>query len=147
MVIKPNDEGQIREAQESFRQLRRLLADVDELKPEAARLTLGSQTISVPAMVVQQIAELMGHLADGKAVSMVPSHQELTTQQAADLLNVSRPYVIRLLERGEIPFHLVGTHRRIVLRDLLAYKTKSDEESKAAIQELSAEAERMGLLN
>ncbi|WP_433599536.1 helix-turn-helix domain-containing protein [Nocardia sp. CA-135953] len=85
---------------------------------------------------VSLLAFILARAAGGRGVSIVPSHAELTTQQAAAMLNVSRPYVVGLLETGEIPFRLVGTHRRIRFDDLKEYQRRSAATSRAAADEL-----------
>ncbi len=100
---------------------------------------------SVPRAAFQVLTQALAFMANGKAVTLVPVGAELTTQQAADLLNVSRPYLIRLLERGDMPFHRTGTHRRVKIEELLAYRRKSEERAGEAMSELAAIAQEHDL--
>lgn len=100
---------------------------------------------TVPREAFELFLEVLGQLANGHAVTIVPVHAELTTQQAADLLNVSRPHVVQLLESGELPFSKVGTHRRVRAADVMAYKNRRDAAHGSALDELAAEAQRYKL--
>ena len=84
-------------------------------------------------------------MAEGTTISLIPSDSELSTQQAADMLNVSRPHIIKLLETGVIPFKKVGTHRRISLDALLAYDTEQKQVRKASLEFLAQQAQDLNL--
>lgn len=99
----------------------------------------------VPRPVVAMIAHVLGQLAAGHGVSVIPSEAELTTQQAADMLNVSRPYLIGLLESGEIPYRTVGRHRRVTFEALMEFKRHDDAKRRAAADDLADLSQELGL--
>lgn len=105
-----------------------------------------TETLVVPRIAVQLLAQVLEHLAHGEAVSVVPAHAELTTQQAADILNVSRPFLIRLLEKGAIEYRKVGTHRRVTMASLMDYRRRDDQRRREAAAELTRLNQEMGLL-
>ena len=102
-------------------------------------------TVNLPRAAFDLLVDVLSQLASGHAVTIVPVHAELTTQQAADLLNVSRPFLISLLETGKIGFHRVGNHRRIRFQDLMDYRRTQLQDSKAAMADLAADAQRLRL--
>ncbi|MCP3958530.1 MAG: helix-turn-helix domain-containing protein [bacterium] len=115
----------------------------------AARLRLGSAgsetQVVVPEAAFALLVAMLEELARGNTVAMAAVQEELTTQQAADLLNVSRPYLIGLLEDGKIPFHRVGNRRKLSLADLLEYKRRDTAHREEILDQLTAEAQEMGL--
>ena len=93
---------------------------------------------TIPDSALALLSSILTEMAKGNAVTLVPVEAELTTQQAADILHVSRPYLIDLLEKGEIPHRLVGTHRRVAFKDLMEYKAMKRKKRLAVLEELSA---------
>lgn len=89
--------------------------------------------------------DVLTEIGQGNAVSIIPIHAELTSQEAADLLNVSRPFLVKLLEKGDIPFHKTGTHRRVRYQDVIEYKQRIDAERRKALEDLAAQAQELGM--
>jgi len=135
-------EEEVKLAAESSRLLAAIVGKGEETR---LRLIDGDTDITVPISAIHLLMNLLNEMAQGNAVSLVPVHAELTTQQAADLLNVSRPYLVKQLEAGEIEFHKLGRHRRIRFADLMAYKEQVDRESRKAMDALTAEAQEQGM--
>jgi excisionase family DNA binding protein len=138
------DAQQARSALQTLQKIRRTKksARTVEIRPMEGGADV---SVVVPREAFDLFLEVLGQMANGSAVTIVPVKAELTTQQAADMLNVSRPYLIELLESGRIPFRKVGTHRRIRASDLVAFQQKDDADRKAAMDELAAEAQKHGL--
>jgi len=103
------------------------------------------EDVTLPMSAARLLKDILAEMAQGHAVTVLPVRAELTTQQAADLLNVSRPYLIGLLEERKIPFRLVGQHRRVRLDDLMAYKRKDDDARRRIADELTADAQELGM--
>ena len=140
--VAPTDD-ESRQARESSRRLAPLLhrRDLD------VRVVAGDgpgESLDLPAPVVRLLGDILIEMAEGNAVAVVPVHAELTTQQAADYLDVSRPYLVGLLEKGEIPHRKVGTHRRVEFRHLAEYKKRVDAGRRAALDELAELGQEIG---
>ena len=131
-------------ALESSRQLAPYVDD--NLKVEIPSNGKKRETLVIPAAAVKLLNSILTEMSKGNAVTLIPIHAELTTQQAADLLNVSRPFLIKLLGEKKLIYRKVGTHRRILFKDLMQYKKRSDIERARALDELAADAQkhRMG---
>lgn len=139
-------EADARQARESLQRISDILTS--GMSDLSIRIQNDEQTgadIILPASVLRLLKDILAEMAQGHAVALLPVQAELTTQQAADLLNVSRPYLIRLLEDSKIPFRLVGQHRRVRFDDLLAYQRKDDEDRRRVADELTADAQELGM--
>jgi excisionase family DNA binding protein len=105
----------------------------------------GGQELRLPRAINDLLYTMLTEMAQGNAVALIPVHAELTTQEAADYLNVSRPYLIKLLELGKIKFHMVGTHRRIRFSDLAAYRNATEIERQKVMDELATQSQKLGM--
>lgn len=130
-------------ARASAKELSKLLATQPET--DRARVQLDGTDLILPRHALELLRDLLAEMAQGNAVTVVPTHAELTTQEAANILNVSRPHLIKLLEEGTIPFTRVGSHRRIRIQDLIAYKAERDERSQQAMDELTRQAQELDM--
>ena len=110
-----------------------------------AKLGTKETEIVIPSSAIHFLGALLTEFAKGNAVTMFPVHVELTTQQASDLLGVSRPFLVERLEKGELPFRKVGTHRRVLLKDLMEYKHSMDRKRHEALDELAAMAQELDM--
>ncbi len=116
-------------------------------RPLTLRLADGEEErpIELPTGAVSLLAHVLEAMAAGQGVTLVPEHAELTTVQAADVLNVSRPYLIKLLDEKAIPHRRVGTHRRVRMEDVMAYKGAVDREREEVLDRLTREAQENGM--
>ena len=144
-MIVPNqppklpDTKDARLAHASATELSRLLANSSD--SQRARIQLDDKDLILPRQAISLLRDLLAEMAQGNAVTIVPTQAELTTQQAANILNVSRPHLVKLLEGGEIPFTKIGTHRRVRYQEIIDYKLTRDQESHNKLDELTAQAQ------
>jgi len=109
------------------------------------RLQESEVAITIPRKALELLEFILSSMAQGKALSLIPSDSELSTQQAADMLNVSRPHLVKLLEQGALPFKKVGSHRRIHLADLLAYEARQATHQAQHLHFLAQQAQELNL--
>lgn len=142
MVMPTEDD--IRLAKEGSRTLSPFISDQET---PSLRVTDSKKSaeIVLPQEVFKLLISVLAEIGRGNAVTVMPVEAELTTQQAADILNVSRPYLITLLDEGQIPYRKVGTRRRVKLINVLAYKRRIDEARMKVLEELTAEAQELDM--
>lgn len=121
-------------------------------KPEASDVAEGEkeaavEPITIPANIFRTIIKMLVEMGNGNAVAVVPVSAELTTQQAADLLNVSRPHLVKLLKEEALPYRMVGTHRKLSAKDVLNYREKTVLDRRAALTKMVGMDEELGLID
>ena len=125
-----------------------IMASLDHSRAAAITLTTDSgehPTVEVPPAALKLIGQLLGAMSEGRPVVLMPTEQELTTVEAANFLNVSRPFVVKEMEDGRLAHRKVGTHRRIALEDLMAYTQKMRGQQAGALERLAQNARELGL--
>lgn len=128
------------------RESSRLLAACIGSGPTAKlRVIDGDNEVVVPVRAMRLLVDILAQMGEGRGVTVIPIKAELTTQQAANFLKVSRPYLIGLLEQKELPFRKVGKHRRVCFEDLLKYREQSRKKQEAALEELAKQAQELGM--
>lgn len=140
LVPKPEEAQQSKQILDSLHGTR-----VTELALRIKDYSGTSKTVALPGRLGRFVLEALSEIASGNAIRLLQIRKELTTHEAAELLNVSRTHLIGLLEKGVIPYRMVGSHRRIALTDLLAYKEKIDARRKEALDAIAAEAQELKL--
>lgn len=143
--IQPDD-ADVTTAVEALPHVKEYLATHSDAVIQLVVADEPQERLVVPRGAVELLARILAYMAAGQGVSVVPSHAELTTQQAAELLNVSRPFLIGLLDHGEIEYRKVGKHRRIQAQSLLAYMAHDDQKRREAADELARLDQALGPL-
>lgn len=135
---------------ENADQLRQIIASVIEDENYTLNVVQEkgqpAEPITLTPGIAQTFLEVLRLISSGSGFKMIPVNAELTTQEAADLLNVSRPFLVKLLEENMIPFHKVGRHRRVRAEDLFRYKDKRDQTRAAALEAMAADDAEAGLI-
>ncbi len=121
------------------------VADFLGAEQHATLRSASGESVDLPEPLYLLLRDVVEHLRRGHSLSIVPRHRELTTQEAADILNVSRAYLVRVLDKEGIPYRRLGTHRRIKFGDLMAYKTRRDAKRRALLDELTEMADELDL--
>jgi len=143
VVQLPTDQ-EVEEAKLSSRTLSKY-ADADRVQLSIKGSNNESDELVLPGHALQLLLDVLSEMSRGNAISIMPIHAELSTQDAANILNVSRPFLVGLLEKGDIDFHKVGTHRRVLAKDVIEYKQQIDAERMTALDKLTEESQKLGM--
>lgn len=132
-------------AEESSRALSPYVQDTESQAIRVIEDGSASGPITIPTVAFRLLVDILSYMARGNAVTIIPVHAELTTQEAADLLNVSRPFLVKMLDSGQIPYRKVGTRRRVLYKDIIDYKRKIDAKRLETLEELAAQAQELDM--
>ncbi len=138
-------EQEIALAKEGSRELSMVMTTPEETQEITVCMGHSEQRVHLPASAIQMLMDILVNISQGNAVQVVPVHAELTTQQAADILMVSRPYLVKLLDEKKIEHRKVGSHRRIRYNDLLKFKEQEERARNAVLDQLAAEAQELDM--
>lgn len=136
--------AEVEQAKQTSRTLSKY-TDVDRVQMSLKGSNGETDELVLPGHVLQLLLDVLSEVSQGNAVSLIPHHQEISTQEAASLLNVSRPFLVGLLEKGDMPFRKVGSHRRVLLTDVFAYKEKTEKQRNQALDELASLSQDEGM--
>ena len=142
--ISPTEQ-ESRLAQDSVQSLSSCLSSAKELEVRVALEGGGTKAVTIPHSALLLLVRILAEMAQGNSVTLMPVHGELSTQKAAELLNVSRPFLVRLLDEGKIPHRKVGTHRRVLLKDLMVYKENIINKRLQTLDELTEQAQELDM--
>ncbi len=143
-TVTPSDNDK-RIASETSQFLEPLVSHAHQVQVQLVGEDASNQVLSIPAPALRLLNEILKEMAQGNAVTLIPIHALLTTQEAADILNVSRPFLISLLNAGKIPYQRLGSHRRILFKDLMVFKDKADAAREEAFRVLTQEAQDLDM--
>ena len=132
-------------AKKTSRVLASRISQTDTLQLRLQEGSLPEETVDLPAPAVQLLLYILEEMACGNTVALTPLQAELTTQQAADLLHISRPSLIQLLDEKQIPYRRIHSHRRIRLEDVMVYRRRAEEDRRAVLDELAAYDQELGI--
>ena len=142
--LKLPDEREVEQAKESSRTLAKYV-NADRVQLSIKGSNSVSDEFVLPGIVMQMLLDILSETSKGNAISVIPYHAELSTQEAANILNVSRPHLVKLLEEKKINHHRVGSHRRVYAQDIIKYKQDVDAARKQSLDELTELSQELGM--
>ena len=145
MEVTTRDEQKL--ARESLARLKTTSDEVIRSKTGEVHIKIQETgaSVRIPGKAFALLLTILANMSKGKSITLIPSNSELSTQQAADMLNVSRPHLVKLLEQGALPFKKVGRHRRILLQDLISYESRQAKNREEQLKFLARQAQEQGL--